>query len=126
VRLPNDTSTCCDGCQGGLMDDAFSYLVSSQHGAIDTEAAYPYTGRSGSCSFDAAHSGATVGGWTDVPQGDEAALLDAVATVGPVSIAVDASIGWQLCARAAGSNAHTTSAGSTWWRRALPPALGPH
>jgi len=96
VRLPNDTSTCCMGCQGGLMDDAFSYLVSSQHGAIDTEAAYPYTGRSGSCSFDASHSGATVGAWTDVPQGDEDALLDAVATVGPVSIAVDASIGWQL------------------------------
>jgi hypothetical protein len=98
------------GCKGGLMDDAFDYLVLKQGGAIDTEAAYPYTGRAGTCVYKpnswtsdswaktAApyRSGASIGGWTDVPAGDEAALLDAVATVGPVSIAVDASIGWQL------------------------------
>jgi len=96
VKLPNDTSTCCMGCRGGLMDDAFSYVIQSQKGDIDTEAAYPYTGHAGTCAYDAAKEGATIGGWTDVPPGDEAALLDAVATVGPVSIAVDASIGWQL------------------------------
>jgi len=96
VKLPNDTDTCCMGCQGGLMDDAFSYVLKSQSGAIDTEAGYPYRGLAGTCAYDAAKEGATIGGWTDIPQGDEAALLDAVATVGPVSIAVDAGIGWQL------------------------------
>ena len=78
------------------MDDAFSYMIKSQSGGIDTEAAYPYRGVAGSCSYDTSKDGAHIGGWTDIPQGDEAALMDAVATVGPVSIAVDAAIGWQL------------------------------
>ena len=98
VTLPNETGTCCMGCRGGLMDDAFQYLLDKQAGAIDTEAAYPYRGVGGQCSFDSAKSGATISAWTGIPQGDEQALLDAVATVGPVSIAVDASIGWQLYA----------------------------
>jgi len=96
VVLPNETQKCCMGCRGGLMDDAFQYLIDKQGGAIDTEAAYPYKGYNGQCSFSAKQSGATIQGWTGVPQGDEEALLDAVATVGPVSIGVDASVGWQL------------------------------
>lgn len=95
-KLPNDTQTCCMGCQGGLMDDAFQYLIDHQKGGIETEAAYPYQGRAGTCGWDAAKDGATLRGWTGIPEGDEEALLDAVATVGPVSIGVDASIGWQL------------------------------
>ena len=96
IKLPNETESCCMGCQGGLMDDAFQYVITKQSGAIDTEAAYPYTGRAGTCAYDAKNAGASITGWTDVTPGDEAALLDAVATVGPVSIAVDASIGWQM------------------------------
>jgi hypothetical protein len=96
VQLPDDDASCCMGCKGGLMDDAFDYLMLKQHGAIDTEAAYPYTGRAGTCSYEPSEAGAAIGSWTNIPEGDEAALLDAVATVGPVSVAVDASIGWQL------------------------------
>jgi len=88
--------TCCMGCRGGLMSDAFQYLIDHQQGGIDTEASYPYKGKSGKCSFDAANDGATISKWVAIPQGDEDALLDAVATVGPVSVGVDASIGWQL------------------------------
>merc|ERR1712098_797273 len=44
-----------------------------------------------------ANVGATISGYVDVSTtGDEAALLDAVANVGPISVAVDASMGWQL------------------------------
>jgi len=88
--------TCCSGCKGGLMADAFQYMIDHQHGGIDTEAAYPYTGLSGKCAFKATQEGAAISKWVAIPQGDEDALLDAVATVGPVSIGVDAAIGWQL------------------------------
>merc|ERR1719305_817877 len=78
------------------MDDAFQYMIDHQGGMVDTEAAYPYTGRAGTCAYDAAKEGTKITKWTGIKQGDEDALLDAVATVGPVSIAVDAAIGWQL------------------------------
>jgi len=97
-KLPGDDSPCCMGCRGGLMNDAFQYMIDHQSGGIDTEASYAYTGRSGTCAFDASKEGGTkkITKFTAIPQGDEDALLDAVATVGPVAIAVDASIGWQL------------------------------
>ena len=96
-KLPNDTSTCCMGCQGGLMNDAFQYMIDHQGGSIETEAAYPYTGRAGTCAWDPSKKAEKeITKWTAIPQGDEDALLDAVATVGPISIAVDASMAWQL------------------------------
>ena len=51
------------GCQGGLMDDSFAYLTQKQAGGIDTEAAYPYAGRAGTCAFKTEDVGATISGW---------------------------------------------------------------
>ena len=95
VKMP-DNSTCCDGCQGGLMDAAFDYMVASQKGEVDTEAGYAYTGSDGKCAFSESDVGATITSHVDVKSTDEDALKDAVATVGPISVAVDANIGWQL------------------------------
>jgi len=101
VQLPNETTPCCMGCSGGLMDDAFSYVLEKQHGGVDTEAAYPYKGFSGSCLFDKLQPsavGAKMVGFVDLQPGNETQLMHAVATVGPVSVGVDASLDWQLYA----------------------------
>jgi cathepsin L len=77
------------GCNGGLMDNAFQYIKAN--GGLDTEESYPYTARNGRCHFNPNTIGATVTGYVDVPQGDENALKKASATVGPISVAIDAS-----------------------------------
>ena len=77
------------GCQGGLMDFAFQYIQDNR--GIDTEASYPYEGRDYKCRFNKKNIGATDVGFVDIPQGSEMALMKAVATVGPVSVAIDAS-----------------------------------
>lgn len=45
----------------------------------------------GECRFKKAYVGATVTGFTDLPQGDEEKMKEAVAMIGPVSVAIDAS-----------------------------------
>lgn len=76
------------GCEGGLMDDAFQYIKAK---GVDTEESYPYVAAQGSCRYSKENVGARDTGFTDIPRGDERALKEAVATVGPVSVAIDAS-----------------------------------
>jgi cathepsin L len=77
------------GCNGGLMDSAFQYVISNN--GIDTESSYPYTATGpNSCQFSANNVGATISSFTDVASGDENALLTAV-NQQPVSVAIDAS-----------------------------------
>ncbi|XP_055873225.1 procathepsin L-like [Biomphalaria glabrata] len=77
------------GCNGGWMDQAFTYIKVNK--GIDTESSYPYEGVDGSCRFKAANVGANDTGFIDVKSKDESALQDAVANVGPISVAIDAS-----------------------------------
>ncbi|XP_069938015.1 cathepsin L-like peptidase, partial [Cherax quadricarinatus] len=77
------------GCDGGLMDYAFQYI--KDNGGIDTEEAYPYTAKENKCCYNASESGAEDTGFVDISEGSEDALMKAVATVGPVSVAIDAS-----------------------------------
>ncbi|XP_055947510.1 procathepsin L-like [Argiope bruennichi] len=77
-----------DGCNGGLMTAAFEYIKRSQ--GVDTEKSYPYTASQGDCNFRPNHVGAKITGFVELPPGDEKALRDAVASVGPISVAIDA------------------------------------
>ena len=84
------------GCNGGLMDNAFQYIISNN--GIDTEESYPYVGESShTCKYAAANKGATISAYTDVPTGNEEDLKCAVGSVGPISVAIDAGeVSFQL------------------------------
>ena len=75
------------GCGGGWMGDAFDYIKSNN--GINTEVSYPYVGYDQSCKFSSRSIGATVTGYVDI-EPTEAALQQAVATIGPISVAIDA------------------------------------
>ncbi|XP_061426698.1 procathepsin L-like isoform X1 [Lethenteron reissneri] len=78
------------GCGGGFMDNAFQYIVSN--GGIDSEDSYPYVAQDELCSYDPESNAAEATGFVDVTEDDEEALKNAVASVGPVSVAIDASL----------------------------------
>ncbi|KAL6894104.1 hypothetical protein ACP4OV_008202 [Aristida adscensionis] len=74
------------GCDGGLMDDAFQFIA--RRGGLAAESAYPYRGEDGSCRSRGAAAAASIRGHEDVPPNNEGALMAAVAHQ-PVSVAIN-------------------------------------
>jgi len=77
------------GCNGGLMDNAFEFI--QKNGGICSEQAYPYTsggGQTGQCKAGCSPV-VTLSGHVDVPTKDEDALKKAVSQ-NPVSVAIEA------------------------------------
>jgi len=85
VQCNNKTD---NGCQGGLMDNAFDWVAAN---GIATEDSYPYTSGTGIRGMCKSTGGSVmkITGHVDVKSGDEAALKSAVAQQ-PVSIAIEA------------------------------------
>lgn len=82
-----DTQGENQGCEGGLMDDAFKFVMRNK--GLAAEANYPYRGIDGICNKNkVAYHAAKITGYEDVPA-NELALLKAVANQ-PVSVAIDA------------------------------------
>ncbi|XP_064476054.1 procathepsin L-like [Ornithodoros turicata] len=81
-----------NGCNGGQMAGAFRYVMDA--GGLDTARNYPYTMRTNfQCQYRGTEESrqVRVRGFVKVPPQNEAALQEAVARVGPVSIAINAS-----------------------------------
>ncbi|KAI9093170.1 hypothetical protein K1719_027184 [Acacia pycnantha] len=84
-----DTKGVDQGCGGGLMDDAFKFII--QNKGLTSEGNYPYKGVDGTCNTNAeANHVATIKGYEDVPANNEQALQKSVANQ-PISVAIDAS-----------------------------------
>lgn len=71
------------------MHEAFNCV--QQNGGIDTEQSYPYRASNGFCRYSPRNSGARIRGAVSIPEGDEQKLTEAIGTVGPVSVTIDAS-----------------------------------
>lgn len=77
------------GCNGGLMTQSFQYLENA--GGIQSQDAYPYTEHDDTCTFNASKVVVKVCGFVSLPTGNETALKQSVALIGPIATAVDAS-----------------------------------
>lgn len=76
------------GCNGGLMDNAFQFIL--ENGGLDTEESYPYKGVDGQCDLNRKNNKVvSIDGYEDVQPYSEKALKKAVAHQ-PVSVAIEA------------------------------------
>jgi len=87
-----DCDTTDSGCNGGLMDFGFEYVI--QHKGLCSEVEYPYTSgtttKRGTCqSYNCDHRFDVITSYADVPSNTQAALESALCD-GPVSIAIEA------------------------------------
>ena len=81
-----DCDTKSSGCNGGLMDNAFQYVMKK---GLCTEEDYPYHAKDEDCKDDKCTAAIQIKGYEDVPEMDGEALKAAVSKA-PVSVAVEA------------------------------------
>lgn len=60
-----DKRECNDGCYGGLMTNAYKYLIAV--GGLQEENSYPYTGKQGECKFNPEKVTVKVVNFTNIP-----------------------------------------------------------
>ncbi|XP_045477244.1 procathepsin L-like [Harmonia axyridis] len=76
------------GCEGGLVSTAYEYV--EKYG-IESEKDYPYQDDDGHCYYDKTKVVTKIKGYVEIEEGSERDLQIAVATMGPVSVAMDAT-----------------------------------
>lgn len=82
-----------DGCDGGLMNDAYDYIL--KNNGVSTQTGYKYTSGStatwsGTCKYNSATAGVQITGYKFVSVGspNEAAIVSALNKVGPLAAAL--------------------------------------
>nr|XP_046248667.1 procathepsin L [Scatophagus argus] len=76
------------GCSGAWMANAYDYVISN---GLQSTSTYPYTSADTQpCYYDSRLAVAHIRDYRFIPKGDEQALADAVATIGPITVTIDA------------------------------------
>ncbi|KAK7266918.1 hypothetical protein RIF29_19579 [Crotalaria pallida] len=84
---PEQSGACDSGCNGGLMNNTFEYIL--QSGGVQEEKDYPYTGINGKCHFDKSKIVASVKNFSVVSL-DEDQIAANLVHNGPLSVAINA------------------------------------
>ncbi|MFS7982773.1 putative cathepsin H [Helianthus anomalus] len=82
------------GCNGGLPSQAYEYI--KYNGGLDSEEAYPYTGKDGVCKYSAENAAVQVLDSVNITSGAEDELKHAVGVVRPVSVAFEVIANFRL------------------------------
>ncbi|CAF3842821.1 unnamed protein product [Rotaria sordida] len=78
-----------DGCEGGLIDPSFQYI--KDNNGIDSEDSYPYEAKDSNCRFNIKNVVTNVTDFVDIKSQSEIDLKYALATIGPIAVAIDAN-----------------------------------
>ncbi|KAI4351485.1 hypothetical protein L6164_005851 [Bauhinia variegata] len=84
IKEKND---CDDGCNGGLMTNAYKYLMECE--GLEEESTYPYTGTRGECKFDPSKTVVKVSNFSNIPV-DESQIGAYLVKKGPLAIGLNA------------------------------------
>ncbi|XP_072945972.1 cathepsin K-like [Epargyreus clarus] len=76
------------GCDGGSLQGALRYAARA---GLIMETEYPYIGMRGLCHYSRLLVAVKPRRWATLPSGDEAAIERALATIGPLAVAVNAA-----------------------------------
>ncbi|CAN4126625.1 unnamed protein product [Withania somnifera] len=82
-----DKKACDSGCSGGLMTNAYKYLIEA--GGIEEEDSYPYTGKRGECKFKPDKVAVKVSNFTNIPV-DERQIAAYLVNHGPLAVGLNA------------------------------------
>ncbi|KAI3777465.1 hypothetical protein L1987_47265 [Smallanthus sonchifolius] len=85
---PAEYNSCDSGCNGGLMNNAFEYILKA--GGLQKEADYPYTGKDGTCKFDNSKIAASVSNFSVITTDEDQIAANLVA-YGPLAIGINAA-----------------------------------
>ncbi|CAO2841749.1 unnamed protein product [Amaranthus hypochondriacus] len=78
---------CDNGCHGGLMTNAYNYLMEA--GGLQEETSYPYSGKQGKCQFDPNKVAVKVANFTTIPV-DEQQIAAYLVHRGPLAVGLNA------------------------------------
>ncbi|PON34179.1 Cysteine Protease [Parasponia andersonii] len=84
---PSEKHACDNGCGGGLMTNAYKYLMEA--GGLEEETSYPYTGKKGRCKFKPEKVAVKVVNFTIIPI-DENQIAANLVHNGPLAVGLNA------------------------------------